>query len=34
MKEIADWLEPFRQLWESRFTQLDTVLNNLKTKRS
>ena len=34
MKEIADWLEPFRQLWESRFTQLDAVLNNLKTKKS
>jgi DNA-binding transcriptional ArsR family regulator len=34
MKEIADWLEPFRQLWESRFAQLDTVLNNLKPKRS
>jgi len=33
MKEVADWLEPFRQLWESRFKRLDTVLHNLKTKK-
>ncbi len=30
MKEIADWLEPFRRLWEDRFNQLDEVLNQLK----
>ncbi len=34
MKEVADWLEPFRQLWENRFNQLDTVLKTLKTKKS
>jgi DNA-binding transcriptional ArsR family regulator len=34
MKEIGDWLEPFRQLWESRFSQLDNVLLHLKTKKS
>lgn len=34
MKEVADWLEPFREQWESRFAQLDTVLKNLKTKKS
>lgn len=32
MKEIADWLEPFRKTWESRFTQLDDLLKTLKTK--
>ena len=32
MKEVADWLEPFRQLWESRFNQLDTLLATLKKK--
>ncbi|MBO9565384.1 MAG: winged helix-turn-helix transcriptional regulator [Niastella sp.] len=32
MKVIADWLEPFRQLWETKFTQLDAVLKNLKNK--
>lgn len=33
MKEVADWLEPFRQLWESRFDQLDSLLKNSKNKR-
>src|SRR4051812_35574491 len=33
MKEIADWLEPFRQMWESRFNNLDNVLKQLKTKQ-
>ena len=32
MKAIADWLEPFRQLWDNRFNQLDLVLKNLQTK--
>lgn len=30
MKEVADWLSPFQQLWETRFDQLDELLNNLK----
>ncbi|MFT3680460.1 MAG: metalloregulator ArsR/SmtB family transcription factor [Ferruginibacter sp.] len=33
MREIADWLDPFRQLWDSRFNNLDHVLKNLKTKK-
>ena len=33
MKVVADWLEPFKLLWEARFNQLDTVLINLKTKK-
>ena len=32
MKEVADWLEPFKQLWESRFNQLDILLATLKKK--
>ena len=32
LTEIADWLEPFRQLWENRFSQLDQVLEEMKTK--
>lgn len=32
MKVVADWLEPFRQLWETRFNQLDAVLKNFKNK--
>ncbi|WP_276482704.1 ArsR/SmtB family transcription factor [Paraflavitalea pollutisoli] len=34
MKVVADWLEPFRQLWETRFNQLDNVLKNIKNKKS
>jgi len=30
MKEIDKWLEQFRKIWEKRFTQLDTLLSNLK----
>ena len=30
MKEVSDWLEPFRRLWEDRFQQLDTLLDQLK----
>jgi DNA-binding transcriptional ArsR family regulator len=30
MKEIDTWLEQFRQIWESRFEQLDTLLSTLK----
>ena len=33
MKEIADWLEPFRKMWESRFNQLDRVLTQIKSKQ-
>jgi len=30
LKAVADWLEPFKNLWESRFDNLDSVLKNLK----
>jgi DNA-binding transcriptional ArsR family regulator len=33
MKEVDKWLEPFRALWEERFSNLDIVLRNLKTKK-
>lgn len=34
MKEIDNWLEQFRQLWDDRFNQLDEVLTNLKTSKN
>lgn len=34
MKEIDQWLEQFRQLFEDRFNQLDQVLFNLKSKKN
>ncbi len=33
MKEVDAFLEPFRQLWETRFNQLDNVLKQLKAKQ-
>ncbi len=33
LSEIADWLEPFKKLWEKRFDQLDQVLDELQAKR-
>ncbi|OMP77918.1 helix-turn-helix transcriptional regulator [[Flexibacter] sp. ATCC 35208] len=33
MKEIDKWLEQFRQLWETRFDQLDNVLATLKKNK-
>ena len=33
MKEIAEWLKPFQQLWESRFTKLDKILQQKKNNK-
>lgn len=33
MKEIDEWMYPFRQIWEARFSQLDDLLENMKKKR-
>lgn len=30
MKEIDEWLEQYRKIWESRFDQLDEVLAAIK----
>ena len=30
MKEIDNWLEQFKKIWETKFNQLDKVLNKLK----
>lgn len=32
MKEVADWIENFRQLWEQRFNQLDDLLLRMQSK--
>lgn len=34
MKEVDQWLEQFKQIWENRFSQLDQVLTNLKSKEN
>jgi DNA-binding transcriptional ArsR family regulator len=33
MKEVADFIEPFRLMWESRFTRLETIMKKYKTKK-
>lgn len=32
MKEAADYIEQFREMWENRFRKMDTLLEKLKTK--
>lgn len=33
LAEVADWIEPFRQLWEYRHEKLDHVLEEMKAKK-
>lgn len=33
MKEIDNWLEQFRKIWESRFLQLDQLLSTIKKEK-
>jgi DNA-binding transcriptional ArsR family regulator len=33
MKEVADFLEPFRQLWDDRFNKLESIMKNYKPKK-
>ena len=33
MKEIADFIEPFRNMWDDRFNKLETVMKKYKTKK-
>lgn len=32
MKEIADFIEPFRQMWDERFNKLEAIMKQYKTK--
>ncbi|HEY9001171.1 MAG TPA: metalloregulator ArsR/SmtB family transcription factor [Mucilaginibacter sp.] len=32
MKAIADWLKPFQQLWENRFSKLDGILKQMNNE--
>ncbi|MFX3626115.1 MAG: ArsR/SmtB family transcription factor [bacterium] len=33
MKEIDDWLQPFKRLWEERFDRLDKLLEEMKKEQ-
>ena len=32
MKEVADFIEPFRKMWDDRFNKLETVMKKYKKK--
>lgn len=32
LKEVADWVERYREIWEQRFDRLDTYLQELKDR--
>jgi hypothetical protein len=32
MNEVADFIEPFRKLWDDRFNKLETIMKNYKSK--
>jgi len=33
MKQIADFIEPFRKMWDDRFNKLETVMKKYKPKK-
>jgi DNA-binding transcriptional ArsR family regulator len=33
LKEIAEWMEPFRHFWEKKFVGLDEYLNEMQKKQ-
>ncbi|OYW19780.1 MAG: transcriptional regulator [Sphingobacteriales bacterium 12-47-4] len=32
MKEIADFIEPFRKMWDDRFNKLESIMKKYKNK--
>ena len=33
MKEIADFIDPFREMWDERFDTLETVMKKYRSKK-
>jgi DNA-binding transcriptional ArsR family regulator len=33
IKELADFIEPFRKLWDDRFNKLETIMKTYKSKK-
>lgn len=33
MKEVADFIEPFRKIWDDRFNKLESVMKDYKPKK-
>lgn len=34
MKEVSDFIEPFRQMWDDRFNKLESVMKNYQKENS
>src|SRR3954447_25581753 len=33
IRELADFIEPFRKLWDDRFNKLETIMKRYKSKK-
>src|SRR5258705_12202081 len=33
MKEVGDFIEPFRKMWDERINKLETIMKQYKTKK-
>ena len=33
MREVADFIEPFRQMWDDRFNKLEAVMSKYRSKK-
>lgn len=33
MKEVADFIEPFRKMWDDRFNKLEAIMKNYKSPK-
>ncbi len=33
MKQIAEFIEPFRKMWDDRFNKLEAIMKNYKSKK-
>lgn len=33
MKELSDFIEPFRQMWDERFNKLEAIMKNYQPKK-
>lgn len=33
IQEVADFIEPFRKMWDDRFNKLETIMKAYKTKK-
>jgi DNA-binding transcriptional ArsR family regulator len=34
MKEIADWIEPYRKMWDDRLSAMDDLLSEMQAKKT